>query len=172
MISIPVDNIAPNWGFFNIGLAYDLADVVGLPNTSGGNIQRTTPASHTIYYEIGGATYRYSMNYEYKFNENISGRIGYGGYSSEYPDILGYFTTMLNYFVGLGSHLLEIGVGPTVGLNREQEKTLYLEGITTILGYRYQPEYGGMMLRLGPVMMIESDGLPLPGVGISIGYGF
>ena len=140
-------------------------------------------ARHSVYVEAGGNALAYSINYDRKFTDNISGRLGFmiAGGESEEPtnDQIGVaiLPVMANYLVGSGSHRLELGAGPVLmvaGASTEEFGSISgagFAGVTTTFGYRYQPVEGGINFRIG-LMPFYSDGRPQLWGGLSLGYGF
>lgn len=140
-------------------------------------------SQHSVYIELLGNGLLYSVNYDRKFTNHISGRAGFmifGGESEEPTDDqigIAIIPVMANYLVGSGSHRLELGAGPLFGVaggELEEYGTVSgggVGGITTTFGYRYQPVGGGFLFRIG-LTPFYSAGRPQLWGGLSLGYAF
>lgn len=140
-------------------------------------------SQNSVYVELGGNGLFYSVNYDRRFTNNVSGRFGFmifGGQSEQATDDqigVGIFPVTANYLVGTGSHRLELGVGPVLmvaGGDLEEYGTVSaggIAGVTSTFGYRYQPMEGGFLFRIG-LTPFYSDGRPQLWAGLSLGYAF
>lgn len=121
------------------------------------------------YIEAGGNGVFYSLNYEARFRDHVSGRMGItfinetvrNTDSSEELDVaVTLLPLMVNGLIGRGSTRIEVGAGPIFAVRGtgveevgyasatlELPKTLGLAGITTALGVRYHPRDGGPVFR-------------------------
>jgi hypothetical protein len=113
-----------------------------------------------IYFELLGTGILYSVNYEHRFAEHVSVRMGFTKYSIPiFPvpetnvNVLG-FPVLLSYLAGSGGHYFEMGAGALIfnmGLNFfalegvDQKKSVLGAGV---IGYRYQPMKGGFLFRI------------------------
>lgn len=153
--------------------------------------QESTPAPvdrlarNSIYIELLGHGLLYSVNYDRRFSDRVSGRAGamlIAGRDSEgEPASLAIIPAMANYLAGHGSHRLEVGAGPVLVYGRgrvERDEVKGLDASSVVglfggatFGYRYQPLRGGFAFRIGftPVFSPESFA---PWGGISFGYAF
>jgi hypothetical protein len=146
---------------------------------------------NSIYVELLGHGGLYSVNYDYRLGDKISLRVGISIWSMSMDMIIFQlndvkfrsFPIMVNYLIGERSHRLELGVGlmPTyistgpgtffyiINSNPSGHETI-LPVIATV-GYRYQPEKGGIIFRAGatPILVSGRAGFS---IGISAGYGF
>lgn len=134
------------------------------------------PARNSAYLELLGNTLIYSLNYDRKFTDHVSGRIGVMALGAMVVPV------MANYLAGSGNHRLELGAGPMLVLagdvdvdtgedgEEEIEDSEFLLGTATF-GYRYQPVYGGFVFRIGLTPIFTTGG-GAPWAGISFGYAF
>ena len=115
-----------------------------------------------------------NLNYERKISEHFSLRAGYGfGYFEinnggfidyEYKN---GFNFSFNFFLGEGNSKFEIDGGLCyIWTERNSYKTKIIYPIIEI-DYRYQPQYGGMIYRVGIGTMFQCLG-----INISLGYTF
>lgn len=139
-------------------------------------------ARNSIFLELGGNALFYSLNYDHKFFNHLSARVGgmYLGVGERGTDAnvsLLLVPVMVNYLVGSGSSRLEIGAGITVGQaggNLEGVGEFSEGGVgafTSTIGYRLQPTDGGFLLRVGFTPLFVSQGV-LPWAGLSLGATF
>lgn len=153
-------------------LAHAQEDVIG----------PTEFARNSIFVELGGNGILYSLNYDRKFTDHVSGRIGGMGFSIESDnstDRVGLllFPTMVNYLLGSGSSRLELGAGLLWGIaggELEDYGSLNgvgLAGITSTIGYRLQPARGGFNFRIGLTPYISNGEFQFWG-GLGFGFGF
>lgn len=122
-------------------------------------------ARNSVFLELGGNGLLYSLNYDHKFFDHASARIGamYFPYSNDDPNTFDGRLSILfvpitaNYLVGDGNSRLEIGGGPLivrVSADGEVDNEL-IDGVgsgvgfTGTLGYRLQPRNGGFLFRIG-----------------------
>lgn len=145
-------------------------------------------ARNSIFLELGGNAILYSLNYDRKFSDNFSGRIGgmFLGVSANDPNTLDgrisllMMPLMANYLVGSGNSRLELGAGPMVvfasgGGTIENEQLDNFSGgglgFTSTIGYRLQPRNGGFLFRIG-LTPIFGPGYFIPWAGLSLGATF
>jgi hypothetical protein len=138
---------------------------------------------NSVYVELLGNGFFYSINYDHRFTNNFGGRFGFmiiEGQSEQSTDDQVSFAilpVMANYLVGSGSHRLELGAGlqfVLVGGTLENYGTFSgggIGGVTTTFGYRYQPVDGGFLFRVGATPFYN-DGRPKLSGGVSLGYAF
>ncbi|HSJ09281.1 MAG TPA: hypothetical protein VK928_05185 [Longimicrobiales bacterium] len=131
--------------------------------------QEPVEAPAAAYIEVGGAGLFYSLNYEGRFSDHLTARLGFtflnmtvfseeSGEDSQIAVTL--LPVMMNVLVGRGNSRLEIGAGPLVavtgsGINRvdrgpasvEFSDDLSLAGVTSAVGYRYHRPEGGLLFR-------------------------
>ncbi len=134
---------------------------------------------HSIFLELGGNAFAYSLNYDYRFARHASARVGF-----EYLRLsaLGSSSSvllvpiMVNYLTGKGSSHLELGVGTVLGNAgagfRDIDKSISgVVGFTGTIGYRLQPADAGFHFRIGltPILV---QGYVAPWAGIGFGYSF
>lgn len=139
-------------------------------------------SSNSVYLELLGNGLFYSINYDHRFSNHWGGRIGLmfiGGQSDQSNDKIGVaiLPVMANYFVGSGSHRLELGAGlifAAAGGTLENYGSFSgggLGGLTSTIGYRYQPAGGGFLFRVGATPFYSDGRAQLSG-GLSLGYAF
>jgi len=153
--------------------------------------QESTPSSdfarNSIFLELGGNGLLYSLNYDHKFFDHASARIGgmFLTVAADDPNTLdGRVSVILvpilaNYLVGNGSSRLEIGGGLLLGgvnadASVENEAIDEIGGgatLTANLGYRLQPRDGGFLFRIG-FTPVFGPGYFLPWAGLSLGATF
>lgn len=136
-------------------------------------------AKNALYVELAGNSLIYSLNYDRRFSNKISGRVGLmrAGVSGV---SLTAFPLMVNYLLGSGNHRFEIGAGPQIflvsvdvpgdGFSGFDEDATAIAGTATI-GYRYQPTDGGFVFRIGVTPSFSQFGFQ-PWGGLSLGYAF
>ncbi len=128
-------------------------------------------SQNAIYIEAFGPGIPYSINYDYRFQQDISVRIGFSSWSipdlfSDGTNSLTTFPIMVNYLLGQGTDHLELGIGfvPLLYSSHGQElfsSTTYnnsgssIYGAATI-GYRLQRNDGGFVLRIDFTPMLVS----------------
>lgn len=139
-------------------------------------------ARNSIFVELGGNGILYSLNYDRKFANHVSGRIGgmFATLKDENTDErigLLLLPTMVNYLIGSGSSRIELGLGPLWGYaNGELDDVgsfsgFGLAGVTSTVGYRLQPVDGGFNFRIALTPFATSDGFQLWG-GLGFGFSF
>lgn len=146
----------------------------------------------SIYLELLGQGGLYSLNYDLKVSPKISLRAGISVWGFKSIDFIFFqmnefkfrsFPIMVNYLPGKRSSRLELGLGimPTyistgggsvfylIHSDEPTKETIF--PLVGNIGYRYQPEDGGIMFRAGLTPSLSSGG---PGLsfGISIGFSF
>lgn len=154
----------------------------------------TTPPlkKNTIFLEIGGNAFIYSVNYDRLFDVSnkikLSSRIGIH-FTNEFP--LQYYRTLSIpvefsglYSISGNKHFLEVGVGLSY-LNSSNKVTKHTEDVIALalrLGYRFQKPEGGLFVKIGFVplydLLIFNPDPSAPhntwwiSGGIGIGYSF
>ena len=144
-------------------------------------------ARNSIFLELGGNGLIYSLNYDHKFFDHASARIGgmYLGGSADDPNSIDgrvsvfFVPITANYLVGNGNSRLEIGGGLVIA-GGSVDATIDNETIddvgsgaafTGTIGYRLQPRDGGFLFRVGFTPLIAS-GVFVPWAGLSLGATF
>lgn len=149
-----------------------------------------------VYLELGGNALLYSINYENRFADHWSGRIGIGyisaagsavnssGQATDASVGVTFIPVMVNYLAGNGQNgRFELGAGPllvaaatntTIAGQTLNQSGFGLGGITTTIGYRLQPLDGGFMFKIGltPLILTSSDKPFQMWGGLSFGYCF
>ncbi|WP_210486097.1 hypothetical protein [Rufibacter aurantiacus] len=146
---------------------------------------------NTIFFEIGGNSFLYSLNYDRllvkKPNWGLAGRIG-GSYLRD----TGVFENTDNHFyavplelsllVGKSNHQLEIGAGATPFYKDYQEESGKDNWSSVApnarIGYRYQKSDGGLFFKAGftPLIAFKKDYNSInpkhvyPWAGLAFGY--
>jgi hypothetical protein len=140
-------------------------------------------APNSIYVELLGNAVLYSLNFDHKFTDNVSLRVGFAYSTFNLPSTSNIESKtiavpiMVNYLVGRGSHRLETGAGFLPLLNQYDDSADSVRlGLTGTVGYRYQRPAGGFVFRIGftPLLASDSDGgyFFAPWLGMSFGVGF
>ena len=144
---------------------------------------RAQAAKNAAFFELGGNAILPSVNYERRFTESWSGRIGASLVSSSTSGGDGDPTLIVPLTVSWigrpqSNHHLELGGGVTfatgdrqdlfddLGQDDEQFSTAFA---TAIVGYRYQKPGRGFQFRAAFTPVIDSGGVA-PWAGISFGY--
>lgn len=155
-----------------------------------GHAQQSEPqfSKHAVYAELFGQGILYSLNYDYRFRENMSVRAGFSSWSINPLWLLMTgklsftgFPVTANYLLGNGDHRLETGLGfmpATITVEGNDiffgaeihEKETVVFGTATA-AYRVQPEDGGFLFRIGLTPLFTFESIVLTG-GISLGYAF
>jgi hypothetical protein len=151
-----------------------------VPTATAQPTERT--ANNTLYAELGGAGFVYSVDYDHTFG-NVAARIGFSYLSISGSDGMGnsasvYFLAIpisLSYIgIRSGSHIFEVGGGATIvqvgaGANSfgvsNDSATASATAVVAhgIVGYRYQPLDGGFFFRGGFAPLIgKSTFFPIP----------
>lgn len=139
-------------------------------------------AQNAIYLELAGNGALYTLNYDRLVTDNVSVRAGAMTMSLDAADGDGSAGLLIaplmgNYFIGDGSHKLELGAGPAlVRATASTDFGTFDESGTTVFGtatagYRFQPNDGGFVFRIGFTPLFGSTGF-LPWGGLSLGYSF
>lgn len=142
------------------------------------NVSGQNRKTSSIFFELGGNSLVYSLNYDRLFSDDLSIRAGLMGFvlSSESTGILAIGVPFTgSYFIGKGNHRLEIGVGflylsGEVGAHRVSGKVAGISP-TGIIGYRFHPIDGKTLFKVGFTPIYISNKF-LPWGGLSIGYLF
>lgn len=149
-------------------------------------VEITSPR-HAAYLEVGGSTSVYSLNYEFQPSRDFAFRVGAFSTPFGYRDATMHGGLLGgSYLIGGGRHKIELGgvlTGAFVSDNTNgglwqtapTEKGFGL-GISPSIGYRFQPNDSGLLLRLAFTPLFSVSGpkfsqSPLKG-GLSIGWKF
>ncbi len=145
-------------------------------------------AHNCMYVETFGQGILYSLNYEYMFLPNMSGRIGFTAWQSTYFLFSNISTTqfiggpiMANYFIGNDEHHLELGLGVLTGnVKTDRDETIFGKDVngnewvtvgTFTTGYRYQPKKGGFLFKIALTPLFNTHSFEW-NTGMSIGGAF
>ena len=137
-----------------------------------------------VYLELLGQGILGSINYEYRFANHWSGRVGFTKEGIFIPigmdiDIKGA-PLMINYLTGRGSHHMEFGLGVFAawvkgddfwGIDVDTEEE-FMPLYTATAGYRYQPRKNGFIYKLSITPFVNGNGNGTLWAGLSIGYTF
>lgn len=141
---------------------------------------------HAVYVEWLGSCFLYSVNYDYRFRENTSLRVGFSKWKSPVLILFDVDYTgipvMVNFLHGKGEHMLETGLGVVVGRVRSTSnediwgtrirddwEKFSLVALTCC--YRFQPVRNGPIFRIGFTPLFSFDGV-VPTGGLSVGASF
>jgi len=143
---------------------------------------------HSLYLDIFGNAYSYSLNYEVINKHNLGFRVGITPYfdfvinEEELPNnnyrndrfsqsflLIG----MINYYFGTGLHRLETGLGMVFSVNDRNIRPGLpsYPAMTGTIGYRIIPYKEDITLRIAFTPILSGDKL-YPHIGFSIGYIF
>ena len=141
---------------------------------------------NSIYIEFLGNAGLYSINYDRLFSDDISMRVGFMYFESDFAIFfkdmdLFVIPITLNYLAGSGDHKFELGGGPALifgqfrltFLGLGESDLIDANGIagTATIGYRYQPADGGFLFRIGFTPWF-GFGKFYPSAGFSFGFSF
>lgn len=145
-------------------------------------------ARNAIYAELGGNGLLYTLNYDRRIRNHVTGRAGLMFISLSGTDedgsrveaTVAFVPLMVNRLIGSGAGRFELGIGPVFGFaggeiddveDEDVEFTgLGLAAVSSTIGYRYQPLDGGLVFRAG-LTPFYSGSLQVWG-GLSIGVAF
>lgn len=147
----------------------------------------TRLAPNALYVELLGNGGFYTLNYERRFIEDLSARIGFGfisvsataGSASSRASVMS-IPLMANYLgIGNDRHHLELGAGlilvyasaATSSADSIASGSAFGVGGTATVGYRYQPRDGGFLFRVGFTPQFGAGGFQAWG-GLSLGGAF
>ncbi len=137
-----------------------------------------SPASPSVFLELGGNGGIASFNYDRRFsarNNGFGGRIGIGIADGRdghiFPELVPTIPIGINYLTGTGAHHLEMGAGLTIGTSefaRYQNSVYFVPSI----GYRLQAPAKAFTFRafVSP-MMVELFNVQFS-AGLSFGARF
>lgn len=146
--------------------------------------ERALPV-HSLYLDIFGNAYSYSLNYDVINKHNLGFRVGITPYfdfvinEEELPNnndessqsflLIG----MGNYYIGTGLHRLETGLGMVFSVNDRNIRPGLpsYPAMTGTIGYRIIPYKENITLRLAFTPILSGDKI-YPHIGFSIGYIF
>ncbi len=147
--------------------------------TDAAGIEQPT-AKNAFYVELGGNGIFYSLNYDRLVTPNVAARAGVMLFRAEDNESNGVGVVVapvvVSYLFGEGNSHFEAGLGlglatasiDHVDFGEEFDQTVYGTGV---LGYRYQPETGGVVFRAGLTPVFNAENFA-PWIGLSIGYAF
>jgi len=139
----------------------------------------TIKRAQNLYLELGGPGLAISANFDTRFGKRRDGlgyRIGMGYF---FHDLNTVFTipAQINYLFSTSTNgFIELGAGGTFlnSTGDNKDSIFIFDRVTGVvatgtIGYRYQPQKGGMNFRIGFVPILYDEGL-IPAGGISVGY--
>jgi hypothetical protein len=133
----------------------------------------TFTAKNAIYFEVGGSSGRYAVNYSKIFHQKGKLKLNASAGFSMWRDQLNDFKTLwlpvipleVSALYGKSNHHLELGLGftsylgRTLDINSEtfefSEKVVFDAFIPLRVGYRYQKPEGGFFFRVGYTPIID-----------------
>lgn len=138
------------------------------------NIDVPEKRAQNIYMELGGQGLVFTANYDTRFSNKrngLGGRIGIGAIGGGGDNLI-TIPVSLNYLLGEGKNLFEIGLGATYA----NASFLDSNG-STVFGtmsfmYRLQPIKSGFSFRGGFTPIFNADAFIPYYAGISLGYTF
>jgi len=161
--------------------------------------QSSRSAHNSIYVELLGNSYYYSLNYDRMITEYLSLRIGImaishdvmkinKSISGEVWDEMYHYPLMINY-LSPGNHKFELGIGVQFFKHivdedwyehllrysygpLDQPQQVFSFYSTATIGYRYQPKDGGLIFRIGFTPIFGEDIGFKPWGGLSLGICF
>jgi len=168
----------------NFKTLFVITIVLGLSLNAISQKDSTDFIKNNIYAEFGGIGGYGSINYERLIDKKsyfkVFGRIGLSTYNlKDYqnnfnPDII--VPLAMNACLG-NEHNLELGLGPTFSrIVKVQENQGEWLDFNFNVGYRYQKESGGVLIRCGYTPVLENNNTGSATwrhwAGVSIGYAF
>ncbi|WP_017256730.1 hypothetical protein [Pedobacter arcticus] len=134
--------------------------------------------AQNVYVELGAQGLIMSANYDTRFSNKrngIGGRVGIGAIGGDGDSFI-TVPVSLNYLLGDGKNLFEVGLGATYASLSLDNDSFFGNGGSTVIGtmafmYRLQPVTSGFSFRGGFTPIFTSDGFQ-PYFGISLGYTF
>ncbi|TKC00848.1 hypothetical protein [Pedobacter cryophilus] len=135
--------------------------------------------AQNVFVEFLGQGLLFTANYDTRFSNKrngIGGRIGIGAIGGD-GDTFVSIPVSLNYLLGEGKNLFEIGVGATYASISGNSDSIFSEGGDTVIGtmsfmYRLQPVKSGFSFRGGFTPIFTSEGFIPYYAGLSLGYTF
>jgi hypothetical protein len=164
------------------------AALVALAAYSSTLYAQDTESQSALFIEMGGSGLLYSINYEGRFTDHTSARLGLTFVNQtitntetgiESTVAVTLMPIMGNVLLGNGKSRLELGAGPLVAIagssaNRVDAAWAHVDfehisiaGVTSAIGYRYQPA-SGMMFRATLTPFYSSK--PQVWAGVSVGW--
>ncbi len=136
--------------------------------------------AQNVFVEIGGQGLLFTANYDTRFSNKrngLGGRIGIG-YIAADGDNATTIPLSMNYLLGKGKHLFEIGLGATLlATGGTDESFFFKDNDSSVIGtmsfsYRLQPVDGGFSFRAGLTPVFNKDFFIPYYAGLSLGYSF
>lgn len=134
-------------------------------------------AGHAVFVEIGGSGLLYSLNYERRLPGGAAARVG-GSFVRAQDVSVATLPLTLSWLAGRGAHRLELGGGLLIGRVRDAVDLAEFGGTLTTalatgtLGYRWQHQPHGMLLRVTLTPFVTGHPRAFPWAGLSVGYAF
>ena len=153
------------------------------------DIPEREPPISSIYGELLGNGYSFSVNFDYLNKKNFGFRVGLtplfllgndgnpndefgNSYDEKYSQNF-QLITMVNYFIGKSSHKLELGTGFVFGFTDHQIELGLPKypAFTSTVGYRLYPKSTDVTLKISFTPIFSGSEF-FPHVGFSIGHIF
>ena len=128
----------------------------------------------SVFFELGGNAYYYSINYERQWAKGLAGRIG-----AAYAHNTFILPLTMGRIYGKAQHHFEFSAGAAVARKSElARRPRYFIDITGFIGYRFQKPEGKLFFRAGftplwevyetdyPVDLLHSPFYPWGGIGL------
>ncbi|WP_157687327.1 hypothetical protein [Pedobacter psychrophilus] len=162
-----------------IKIIYENGKVETFENVAKEIAIETQKRAQNVYAEILGQGLLFSVNYDTRFSNKrtgLGGRVGFGGIGGGGESFI-TVPVSLNYLLGDGKNLFEIGLGATYASLATNDDFLFGDGGSTVLGtmafmYRLQPIKSGFSFRGGITPFFSSEVFVPYYVGFSLGYTF
>ncbi len=149
-----------------------------------GRVATSAPiAKNFVHGELLGSGGLYSLNYERRFAQRWTVRVGFSAYNGE-PEVfeddyvtLVLFPVMVNALIPGGNHNLELGAGPVLGYASARSQDygsldeFGIGNVSANIAYRYQPTSGGFSFRAGILPNYSGDSINI-WPSLSVGYTF
>ena len=150
--------------------------LAALTLTSVGDLYaQQTRHQHSLFFELGGSGIFYTVNYDWRFNEKMSVRAGFGRVDSDFFAVDAYSVpVMLHYIPAPQRFSFELGVGGLVFSEVETDRDVRGGRVTEIglassAGFRYQNQEQGILFRIAITPILLPD-LQAPWLGLSVGF--
>jgi len=150
---------------------------------------RERTALNDVFFEALGSGLLYSLNYERildKWNIGLRGGASYFTYKVAQQGQSGNvtlvsFPLVASYYIGWGSHHVQLGLGATIlytgvatdslGVKFDSERSGAGLAANAVIGYRFMPRTGGVSFGVDFTPLLRASKL-LPWGGANVGYAF
>jgi hypothetical protein len=134
-------------------------------------------SKNVVFVELLGNGGLYSVDYERFVTDSVSVRAGVSVIDVDGGGLVRLRFTAItspwlaNYYVGEGSHKLQLGAGTTLVYDFTDREVSALG--TAVIGYRYLPRTAGFTFGIGFTPLVDFSGPSvLPMIGLSVGRNF